>query len=151
MKKNKLNQLLLEKQIDDQEKNCEGVRVDNLEKFVVSDNENICTRNQNDAKRVMDEATRNLIEAESRVLKASGSLKTTINDMIPETKKRVSIAKDQANQMADFLGKLNRMLGDDFDKRLHQLKEMTACLETLERIQSNPAMKGVVSEIFKHK
>jgi len=62
-------------------------------------------------------------------------------------RKHVSILKDKANQVAEAVGRINKLAGVDFEDKLARLERFAAAVETLDRLNRAGKLAEVANAI----
>ena len=62
-------------------------------------------------------------------------------------KDSIGRAKDMAAQMSDAMNKVTKVVGPDFEKRLAQLEQLTACLERLSALNDAGKLSPMLSAL----
>lgn len=94
-----------------------------------------------------NQAAEDINLAAERVWEAAGKLAEKEKEVSEKAKALVSRTKDLAAQLGDSLGRVNRILGPDFEARLAQLERMTASLETLADLERSGRLQSVIKAL----
>lgn len=68
-------------------------------------------------------------------------------DVEARAKKHVSALKDKANQVAEALGRINKLAGPDFEDKLVRLERFANAVETLDRLNRGGKLVDVANAI----
>ena len=126
-----------------------GVPVENLEKFMVGDSNNITGRHMNKATSNLDAAIADFDKASQTILAASDKLHANSDELAKRAKVSVSRAKDSAAQMSDAMLRITKVLGTDFEARLVQLERLANAMERLSALQENGQLSDVIKALTK--
>lgn len=91
------------------------------------------TQMANDAFELFDAAYRKMVTRESEV---DARVKT-----------HVAILKDKANQVAEALGRINKLAGVDFEEKLSRLERFANAVETLDRLNRGGKLVDIANAI----
>ncbi len=109
----------------------DGVAVATLQESMVKDAGNIVGRGMNTCTKNLEQAVAAFDGASKNILQASDALHAQMDVLSKRAKDSIGRAKDMAAQMTDAMNKVTKLVGPDFERRLEQLEELTACLERL--------------------
>lgn len=143
----KITREISNKKAEQMERNGECVRTGTLVNMLISDRNRRNKMADQNAADAINETIDNLEEAKTRVLEAVNKLVKAEDEVAERSRKAIARTKDVANQLADQLNRVNKMLGPDFEIRLSQLERMAAALDTLSRIEKEGKLQSIIAAI----
>lgn len=85
----------------------------------------------------LDDTAKTIQDAEQRIVNCLQSLTEASKSAQARAKVCVSASKDYANQMADQLIKVDKLLGKDFGQRLEQMERFVSALNQLNALHND--------------
>lgn len=123
------------KNINNGLRNGKLFRRDNAKSLIAADAKNVAVRVENDATKTVKDAAQAFADAEALMNSAHTGMMTMVAEIGKKSKDAVSRSKDLAQQMADSMNKITKVVGPDFENRLSQLQQLVDCMERLSALQ----------------
>lgn len=120
---------------NDQVRNGTAYTKEYVKKFAALEAKNVVGRFENDAIKTMKDAATAYADAEALMDKTHGAMLNMVAEIGKKSKDAISKSKDLANQMADSMNKITKLVGPDFENRLSQLQQLVDCMERLSALQ----------------
>lgn len=126
-----------------------GIPASSVESLLKNDSAGVTSRGLKKAEKTVFEAIAEFDKASKCLFSASERLNDQSDKASRRAKELVSKAKDQANQLADALNRVNKILGPEFDVRLQQMERMTKALESLAELHRSGLLPDMLKAISK--
>ena len=140
-----MKNLLEEKNINRAIKNNEGFTEVQVAEIAAKNEDSIKSNKHTITANHLKQTKERLNDHAKELMIVMNNNNSALDDALNRSKKKVSQAKDMANQLSEQLLRVNKILGVDFESRVLQLERVTACLVSLEKLSKDEKLKEILS------